>query len=47
MGNMTYLFAAYTVIWIIIAAYLYSIHSREQKLRADVERLKQMLDKSR
>jgi CcmD family protein len=47
MNSMSYLFSAYAAIWIILAAYLFSIHSRERKLRADVERLKQMLDKSR
>ena len=42
---MNYLFAAYTVIWIILALYLFSIHSREKKLREEVERLKQLLEK--
>ena len=42
---MNYLFSAYTAIWIILATYLYSIHSREKRLREDVERLKQMLEK--
>jgi len=46
MNTMSYLFAAYTVIWIILAIYLYSIHSREKKLREEVERLKQMLKES-
>jgi CcmD family protein len=42
---MNYLFAAYAAIWIILAIYMYSIHSREKKLREDVERLKQLLEK--
>ncbi len=45
MNTMNYLFAAYAAIWIILAAYLYSIHSREKKLRRDVERLKQLLER--
>jgi CcmD family protein len=45
MNTMNYLFAAYMAIWIILAVYLYSIHARERKLRAEVERLKQMLEK--
>ncbi|HYK91354.1 MAG TPA: CcmD family protein [Acidobacteriota bacterium] len=45
MNTMNYLFAAYAAIWIILAIYLYSIHSREKKLREDVERLKHLLDK--
>ena len=47
MNTMNYLFAAYTVIWIILAIYLYSIHSREKKLRQDIERLKELLEKRR
>jgi CcmD family protein len=33
-------------IWILLAFYLFSIHSREKKLREEVQRLKQMLEKS-
>jgi CcmD family protein len=43
---MNYLFAAYAAIWIILAIYIYSIHSREKKLREDVERLKHLLEKN-
>jgi CcmD family protein len=43
MNPMNYLFAAYTAIWIILAVYLFSIHSREKKLREEVHRLKQTL----
>jgi CcmD family protein len=45
MNTIHYLFAAYLVIWIILALYLFSIHSRENKLRDEVERLKQMMGK--
>jgi CcmD family protein len=45
MDSMHYLFAAYMAIWIILAVYLFSIHSREKKLREEVRRLKQMLQK--
>ena len=45
MDTMNYLFAAYMAIWILLALYLFSIHSREKKLRQDVERLKEMIDK--
>ena len=47
MDTMHYLFAAYMAIWILIALYLFSIHSREKKLREEVRRLQQILDKSR
>lgn len=45
MDNMNYLFAAFMAIWILLALYLFSIHSHEKKLRADIERLKDILDK--
>jgi CcmD family protein len=45
MNTLNYLFAAYVAIWLILAAYLYSIHSREKKLRQDVQRLKETLGK--
>ena len=45
MDTMNYLFAAYAVIWLILAAYLFSIHSREAKLRADIEHVKEMLER--
>jgi CcmD family protein len=43
MNTMHYLFAAYLAIWIILALYLFSIHSREKKLREEVRRLKDLL----
>ena len=45
MNTMHYLFAAYLAIWIILALYLFSIHSREKKLRAEVQRLKELLSR--
>ena len=45
MDTMAYLFAAYTAIWLILAVYLYSMHAREKKLRAEVERLKETIGK--
>ena len=45
MNTMPYLFAAYLAIWIILALYLYSIHSREKTLREEVRQLKQLLKK--
>jgi len=45
MDTMSYLFAAYAAIWIILALYLFSIHSRERKLREEIERLKAILQR--
>jgi CcmD family protein len=46
MNRMHYLFAASMAIWILLAFYLFSIHSREKRLREEVQRLKRMLEKS-
>jgi CcmD family protein len=45
MNPMHYLFAAYMAIWIILAVYLFTIHSREKQLREEVRRLRQLLEK--
>ena len=45
MNTMHYLFAAYLAIWILLAIYLYSIHSREKRLQEEVTRLKRMFEK--
>ncbi len=42
---LTYLFAAYAAIWIILALFLYSIHAREKKLREEIEGLKRALER--
>ncbi|MBP1600572.1 MAG: hypothetical protein H6Q06_723 [Acidobacteria bacterium] len=44
MDAMHYLFAAYAAIWVILALYLFSIHSRQKKLAQEIERLKQALE---
>jgi CcmD family protein len=42
---MLYLVAAFTAIWIILSVFLFSIYSREKKLREEIERLKQLVGK--
>ena len=46
MDNMQYLFAAYLAIWIILSLYLFSLHSREKKLREEVQRLEKAVVRS-
>jgi CcmD family protein len=46
MDTMKYLFAAYLAIWILLALYLFSIHSREKKLRTEIDRLRDETGKS-
>ncbi len=45
VNTMNYLFAAYTAIWIILAVYMFSIHSREKKLRQDLQNLRQLVER--
>jgi CcmD family protein len=47
MNTMHYLFAAYLAIWIILALFLFSIYSRENKLREEIERLKELMRRHR
>ena len=45
MNTMSYLTAAFAAIWILLAAYLFLLHSREKKLREEVARLRELLEK--
>ncbi len=45
VNAMNYLFAAYTAIWIILAVYMFSIHSREKKLHQDLQNLRQLVER--
>ncbi len=38
--NLSFLFYGYTVIWVIILGYVYSLTRREQNLRSQIEELK-------
>ena len=44
MSSMGFLFSAYFAIWVILAIFMFSIHSREKRLRSEVERLKQLIE---
>jgi CcmD family protein len=41
---MTYLFAAYTIIWVVLFAYIFSISRRQHKFHEEIDRLKQLLE---
>lgn len=38
--NLSYLFFAFGVIWLVLFAYLYSLSRRENDLQNEIERLK-------
>lgn len=44
-NTTSYLFAAFAAIWVILAVYLFSIHSREKKLFEELRQLRQRLEK--
>ena len=44
---MSYLFAAYTAIWILLFAYVSSISSRQRKLDREMETLKKLLEQKK
>jgi CcmD family protein len=41
---VTYLFAAYSAIWILLFAYVFSIARRQQKIQDEVNRVQRLLD---
>ena len=40
MGNLVYLFAAYTVIWVVLFAYLINLSFKNRALKKKLEALK-------
>jgi CcmD family protein len=43
MDNMTYLFAAYSVIWLGVLIYVFFLLRKEKQLRRDIESLKETI----
>ncbi|MCL4459185.1 MAG: CcmD family protein [Chloroflexi bacterium] len=44
MQDLSYLFAAYTIIWLAIFTYMLSLAWRERDLRREIEALKKILE---
>jgi CcmD family protein len=44
---MSYLFAAYAAVWILLFAYVVSISSRQKKLDREMETLKKILEQKK
>ena len=38
--NLVYVFAAYTIIWLVSFGYLYTINSRQRRLQREIDALK-------
>jgi len=43
MENMGYLFAAYTVIWLVVFGYVLSLSNRQSRLKRELDSLKETL----
>jgi CcmD family protein len=41
--NLGYLFAAFTVIWVGLLAYVLFLAQKQRQLRRDIDRLKEMI----
>ena len=42
---MSYLLAAYSVVWILLFAYILSISSKQKKLEMEVDTLRKLLER--
>lgn len=47
MKNLSYLFAAYAVVWVVLFGYVYSLLRRTKELRQDLEDFKKGIDKAK
>ena len=47
MGNLGFLFAAYTVIWAIVFGYLLFMQRKQKGLQRQIDRLQESVDKSK
>jgi CcmD family protein len=43
MDNFPYLFAAYTIIWIVLLGYVLVMFNRQARLKRELDSLKEML----
>jgi len=41
---MGYLFAAYTVIWVLLSGYIFSLHKKQKRLFKEIEQLKSRIE---
>jgi CcmD family protein len=44
---MSYLLAAYSVVWILLFAYILSISSKQKKLEMEIETLRKLLERKK
>jgi CcmD family protein len=44
MENWGYLVAAYSIIWVVLSIYIFTIYRRQRQLRRDIDSLKKKLN---
>jgi len=47
MGNMSFLFAAYTIIWAVVFGYVFYLYRKQRKLQREINLLKEIMDKQK
>ena len=47
MENMSFLFAAYTIIWAVVFGYVIHLYRKQRKLQREINLLKETLDKQK
>ena len=43
--NISYLFAAFAIVWVVLFGYIFILSQRQKKLRREIELLKEVLKK--
>ena len=41
---MTYLFAAYTIIWVVLFLYIFNLSKRQHKFQEEITRLERLIE---
>jgi len=47
MDNLSFLFAAYTIIWAVIFGYVFYLYRKQRKLQREIDLLKETIDKQK
>ena len=47
MDNLSFLFAAYTIIWAVIFGYVFYLYRKQRKLQREIDLLKETMDKQK
>ena len=47
MDNLSYLFAAYTLIWVVVFVYIFTMARKQRGLQREIKLLKESMDKKK